>query len=271
MKKTVLALLLGLFCMQIQTVVAAPKSELWPRWQAHQQESDKIIDHTPWDRFLSVYLVTSEDGINRLKYGAVTKEDQAALDRYLKSLEKVAISQYSRNEQFAYWVNLYNAKTVALVLEHYPVESIKDISFGWFSFGPWDEKLLRVEGQSLSLNDIEHRILRPIWQDNRIHYAVNCASLGCPNLAAVAYTGKNSEKLLQAGAVAYINHPRGVSVDGQQLLLSKIYQWYMDDFGGNEKGLIKHFLKYAKPALAEQLKALQEPEIDYHYDWRLNQ
>ena len=123
--------------------------------------------------------------------------------------------------------------------------------------------------ESLSLNDIEHRILRPIYGDPRIHYAVNCASLGCPNLAGLAYTATNTESLLEAGARAYINHPRGVELANGRLRLSSIYKWFKVDFGGTDERLLVHLRKYAEPELARQLAAY-DGRIRYDYDWDLN-
>ena len=99
-------------------------------------------------------------------------------------LSGVAIGGYAPDEQRAFWINLYHALTVRVILSHYPVSGIReiDISPGLFARGPWDRKLIPVEGVELTLNDIEHRILRPIWRDPRVHYALNCASLGCPDL-----------------------------------------------------------------------------------------
>jgi Protein of unknown function, DUF547 len=158
----------------------------------------------------------------------VAPEDRKALKSYLENLQSLQISQYNRAEQKAYWINLNNALTVEVVLSRYPVESIRDIGIspGLFSRGPWDAKLLTVEGEKLSLNDIEHRILRPIWRDARVHYAVNCASLGCPNLQPAAFTTDNTENLLERGAKEYVNHPRGVAVRNQKLRVSSIYVWF---------------------------------------------
>ena len=149
------------------------------------------------------------------------------------------------------------------------METITNISFSFFSFGPWDEDLLSVEGVELSLNDIEHRILRPIWKDKRTHYALNCASLGCPNLLPQAFTYLNTESLLEQGARDYINHPRGVKIQGENLILSKIYEWYQADFGGNEEGVIKHLQRYSKNKKLDYLHA-DDLEIEYQYNWRLN-
>ncbi|MEE2732670.1 MAG: DUF547 domain-containing protein [Pseudomonadota bacterium] len=249
---------------------AAPKAEPWPKWEAHDAASTVVIDHSAWQQILDRYLsATGEPQATRFDYGAVSAQDKLLLAGYLSTLQNTRILTYNRAEQFAYWINLYNAATVNLILDHYPVESIRDIKFGFFSFGPWNEKLLKVEGEALSLNDIEHRILRPIWKDNRIHYAVNCASIGCPNLALKAYTADNTQSLLQQGAVDYVNHPRGVAVSGKDLQLSSIYDWYQSDFGGNEEGVIEHLLKYANPELTGRLSG-HDLDVDYHYDWGLN-
>ncbi len=134
------------------------------------------------------------------------------MKNYLQSLQGISISGYNRKEQQAYWINLYNALTVDLIISRFPVASIRDINIspGLLARGPWGAKLFTVEGEKLSLDDIEHRILRPIWKDERIHYGVNCASLGCPNLQPAAYTGENTEALLDKGAKEFINHARGV-------------------------------------------------------------
>src|SRR5262249_12387039 len=165
-------------------VGAAPRAELWPKWQAHDENFAGSVDHSAWNRFLQTYVGIGRDGIARIPYARVAAADRDALSADLLRLAGVPISEYSPREQVAFWVDLYNELTVKLVLDHYPVSSIKeiDISPGLFSSGPWGRKLIEIEGQALSLDDIEHRILRPIWHDPRIHYAVNCAALGCPNL-----------------------------------------------------------------------------------------
>ncbi|KPK22703.1 MAG: hypothetical protein AMJ61_16985, partial [Desulfobacterales bacterium SG8_35_2] len=141
---------------------------------------------------------------------------------------------------------------------------------GIFSNGPWDAKLLTVEGENISLNDIEHRILRPIWQDNRVHYAVNCASLGCPNLQPYSFTSKNLDKLLEKAAEDFINHPRGVSFINNRLLVSSIYFWFMEDFGGTESGIIEHLRRYLNSGNLKKLDIVQK-KIRHQYDWSLNE
>ncbi len=254
------------------TLYAAPKSDLWPRWQKHDAASTEKIDHEVWNRLLRRYLISPHpSGINRFRYATVASEDRVALKGYLQRLQGVAISLYNRAEQRAYWINLYNAQTVELILSRYPVRSIRDINIspGFFTSGPWGAKLLSIEGEKLSLDDVEHRILRPIWQDNRIHYALNCASLGCPNLQPEAFTGVNTDSLLEKGAREFINHPRGVTINNGKLRVSSIYVWFQEDFGSSAEGLLEHWGRYATGALANALNSYSGG-LTHDYDWLLN-
>lgn len=250
---------------------AAPKADLWPRWQTNDAQDNSRINHSAWADFLDKYLVSGQAGETSLiRYSNVSSEDKNTLTSYLDRLSMIAISKLNRAEQKAVWINLYNALTVHTVLAHYPVSSIRDISSGWFSSGPWDIKLISVEGIDLSLNDIEHRILRPIWQDNRVHYAVNCASLGCPDLQPEPYTAENSDQLLDKAAREFINSSRAVQVREKRLHLSSIFKWFRTDFGDSETALLNHLTSYADAELAEQLKNF-DGSISYDYDWSLNE
>ncbi len=267
-KRTVLAVLvLLLSTVQGQ---AAPSAELWPVWQANVPQSTLHIDHTAWGEFLQKYLLVAKDGTpNLMRYAAVTPADQQLLAAYLVKLSKVAVAQLKRTEQKAYWINLYNALTVKTILDHYPLASIRDIKSGWFSAGPWDLKLIIIAGLELSLNDIEHRILRPIWRDSRIHYAVNCASYSCPSLQPEAFTPENSERLLDQAARDYVNSPRGVQISDNKLVLSSIYDWYRIDFAESEAQLVGYLQSLAAPELEPRLHNFHGT-VSYDYDWRLN-
>ncbi|MGP1397411.1 MAG: DUF547 domain-containing protein [Inquilinaceae bacterium] len=270
-RRTVLTAALTAATLRPLPAVAAPKAVLWPRWQAHDPSSVATVDHTVWDRLLRTYVRLPADGIARFAYGAVTPADRAALVAYVRRLGAVPVSSLNRGEQWALWTNLYNALTVGTVLDHYPVASIRDIDIspGLFANGPWGRSMIAVEGQALSLDDIEHRILRPIWQDPRIHYAVNCAALGCPNLAAEAFTSANAEPMLEAAARAFVNHPRGVTISDGRVRVSSIYHWFEEDFGGSDRGIVAHLMRYADPDLAAALRG-RTMVRDLGYDWRLN-
>jgi hypothetical protein len=263
-----LALLAGCATLEAQVV---PAAEPLSRWERHSAASRAAVDHADWAALLQRYRSAGGDGVARFAYAAVGAADRERLKAYVRRLEAVDVDALNRREQLAFWVNLYNAVTVRTVLERYPVKSIRDIALGGglFQAGPWGAKLVTVGGTALTLDDIEHRILRPLWRDPRIHYVVNCASIGCPDLPARPLTGANAEATLEAAARAYVNHPRGAAVSGGRLTVSSIYRWFREDFGGSDAGVLDHLRRHAAPPLAAALAAITR--IDGHaYDWRLN-
>ena len=264
-----LALLFGF--LVVTESQAAPRADLWPYWEKSNESVGHSIDHRAWQEFLSEYVRADDTGMNRVSYAAVSMADKTELDEYVRRQSKLAITEYPRDEQLAFWLNLYNALTVKVILDHYPVQSIKriDISPVWFSSGPWGRKLVNIEGHALSLDDIEHRILRPIWKDPRIHYAVNCASVGCPDLGHTAYSAANIESELSHAARSYVNHPRGVAMQKSQVRLSSIYKWFEDDFGGSEDAVLDHIRQYASGELKHNLDNVSGIS-GYEYDWGLN-
>ena len=250
-------------------VSAAPDSDVQEFWMAHDEQSKIEVSHQAWQDLLDKYLDADHaSGVNRFNYKAVESSDRKALDDYLDSLQSLDPRQLSRNEQLAYWVNLYNALTAQVVLEEYPVESIRKIRFLTSPFGPWDKNLLKIQGKKLSLNDIEHGILRPIWKDPRIHFAVNCASIGCPNLVDEAFSAANADELMTDAANDFINHSRGVEIKGDTLVLSSIFDWYGGDFGSNEAEIVAYIAQFFDGDTS-QLKGLTK--FEYQYDWNLNQ
>jgi len=249
----------------------APKADLWDRWETHDPQSTLVVNHNQWDQFLKKYVVTDQSGLNRVKYDRVTDADTESLHAYIVNLRNVPVDKLNRKEQMAYWINVYNALTIRLILEFYPVKSIQDIDLGsgFFSSGPWGEKLFKLDDELLSLNDVEHRILRPIWKDARIHYAVNCASIGCPNLQNIAFTAANLETLLDKGAKSYINSDRNIKFRDGKLVASKIYSWFQEDFGGSEAAVLEHMRTYANVGVKTVLERVNSI-YDYSYDWGLN-
>jgi len=230
-----------------------------------------------FDALLAKYVKPSADGVNRVDYARwqASARDMASLHDYISHRAALTPSKMPRNDAFAFWVNLYNAVTLKVVLDRYPVSSIRDIkSEGLFDpkayIGPWRTKRVTVEGQSYSLDDIENDILRSGFKDPRLHYAINCASYGCPNLRAKGWTGANLDADLEMAARDFINHPRGVTVlPGNRLRVSSIYKWFNADFGGSDAGVLAHLRKYAGPALAAALTS--QPAItEDAYDWSLD-
>lgn len=257
-----LSAVLLLSLMVIQSAYAAPKAELWSYWQQDNPSNTKVISHQAWQELLNRYL--SVQGENTLfAYNNVTASDKKKLTTYIHSLANLDPRVYAKDEQYAYWVNLYNALTVQRILQDYPIKSITKLG-GLFSFGPWKEELVTINGKALSLNDIEHRILRPIWQDPRTHYAVNCASLGCPNLQPTAFNKNNKNALLEKAATEFINSDKGVLLQGNDVQLSEIYDWFKVDFGSDAQ-LWQHLRKY-RPSLTKP-----SGKVSFEYNWDLNQ
>ncbi|MBX2849909.1 MAG: DUF547 domain-containing protein [Acidiferrobacterales bacterium] len=251
-------------------IVAAPSSEVWDIWAKNDDTSTQVVDHSKWQAILDAYLNDeTTDGVNRFAYGKVTSEDKKKLKTYLKELTSLDPRTLAKDEAMAYWINMYNALTIDVVLDDYPVKSIRSIRFLTSPFGPWDKKLLKVAGERITLNDIEHRILRPIWQDERIHFAVNCASIGCPNLQRTAFNAENLDVLLEKGAEEFINHPRGVSRNGDKLMLSSIFDWYGVDFGTNENEVVEALTDFISEEHAQKLEGYTT--VKYDYDWSLNE
>ena len=254
---------------------AAPEKALWSYWNIHDDANTVALDHSTWQGFLDLYLLDSADGIRRVAYQKAAGEaGRATLAGYLVKMGAIDPRKLNSAEQLAYWINLYNALTIQVILNYPKKSSILRMgkaffSSGPFSSGPWDDKLITISGQKVTLNDIEHRILRPIWQDHRIHYAVNCASLGCPNLSKLAFQSNNVEALLAAAEHSYINHPRGVqfAVNGR-LEVSSIFDWYLDDFAADEAGLLTYLATHHDTLQSEL--AVYRGRIKYNYDWQLN-
>ena len=185
-------------------------------------------------------------GYNKVDYRLLAA-NLKALDEIVSTFEGEYPSMMQDDEVKAHWINLYNAATLKVVAEHYPVESIRDIKLGgtgFFGSGPWKHRFLSVEGEDLSLDDIEHKKLRRQFNDPLVHYALNCASKSCPNLLARPFTAETVAGQLEENAAAYINHQRGVDLREEGIVASKIYTWYAKDFGG-EKGLRTHWKRYA--------------------------
>lgn len=242
----------------------------FPVFSAVDNASTATVDNAAWNAFLERYLSLNGDGVMLIDYGAVSDADKAALKDYVALLENTDPAGLSSDEQLAYWLNFYNALTVDVVLDHYPVASIRDIKAGPFDFkGPWNDELATVKGETLTLDDIEHAIIRPIYNEPRIHYGVNCASIGCPNLQPKAFEGATLDADLTRAARAFVNNPRGVLVEGNRVTASKIYAWFKEDFGESEADILDHIRQYADPDLAAELEGRTRINR-YEYDWALN-
>ncbi|MEM9706145.1 MAG: DUF547 domain-containing protein [Pseudomonadota bacterium] len=221
-----------------------------------------------WAAFLSAYVEMLNEGRTTVHYGDVSTDDHNGLKTFIAAMQLVNPAALSRADAFAFWANIYNALTVDIVLDHYPVKSIKAIRSG-ITPGPWRRKLFSIGGEQLTLDNIEHDILRAFWGDNRVHYALNCGSIGCPNLLPQPFVGETLDDTLDQAATEFINHPRSVDFIRGRLVASSIYSWYKEDFRQARGGVLGHFQKYAAPELKNALGS--ETRISRHtYDWSLN-
>ena len=210
-------------------------------------------DHSLFNDLLSSYVSTS--GVVNYKG---LKSVESKLNAYLENLDANAPSDsWSKHEQLAYWMNAYNAFTIKLILNNYPVNQITDLHGG----KPWDQKWISLGGKTYSLNDIEHSIIRPRFKDPRIHFAVNCAAKSCPPLLNKAYTGENVDSELTKVTRAFVNSSSN-KLSSSSIQLSKIFEWYAEDFGN----LIEFLNQYATEKVNSNAKIGYLP-----YNWDLNE
>lgn len=257
-----------LLCGLLPAGIAAEIRLITPPSEYTNINKAASVDHSAWQRFLNRYVVT-EGSRTRVRYAAVSPEDRALLDSYLVSMSSIDAHQLADNDAFAYWVNLYNALTVRVVLDHPEKETIRNMGGSWFRPGPWRQPLIEVNGQTLSLDDIEHGILRADWADHRIHFVVNCASVGCPNLSPRAYLGHDLEARLNSAEQEFLRDSRAISIasDGT-VILSTLFDWYESDFAPDLSGLLSYLADH-RPDLADALNRANL-KVDYEYDWTLN-
>ena len=225
---------------------------------------------TDYADVLSRNLAPGADGVNLFDYAAAKDNgDHETIKAFIAEQTAKAPSTMNDAEATAYWANLYNAVTLDVVLDNYPVKSIRSIG-GMFSMGPWGRELVTVEGHELSLDDIEHDILRVDFASPYIHYMVNCASYGCPNLRQELWTADSLTEDQRAAARDFINTDRGVSIrkDGR-IAVSKIYKWFDEDFGDSDDDLRAHLAKHATGARLDALQSGAKFKGS-HYNWDLN-
>lgn len=259
------------FLMITNLAFASFNKNIWPKWEVNNPLSKSVISHQEWQDFLNKHVITNEEGINLVDYPNLTEADELLLKHYITRLSRINIRDYNRHEQLAFWLNLYNALAVQTVARYYPVTNIHEVNItpGIFNSGPWGAGLVTIEGARLSLDEIQNNIIRAIWNDPRVHYALNDASIGAANLSKQAFQGNAIEAQLNKAAYEYINSLRGIQVIEDKLIASKIYKWYVADFGNNEADLIFHLSQYANEPLRTQLKHINTIN-SYIYNWHLN-
>lgn len=267
LKRTLLfGLLFGLPLLFSVTASAAPPAKLIPFWNDHSPSSRLTPDHGVWQTLLDTYLIDEHpSGIFRFDYQNVSEEDEKKLLNYVAYLQQLDPRQLNKARQKAYWINLYNATIVLYVVLSNTDDSLPRVDRGEF----WTTNRFNIALQDLSFNDIEHGILRPIFQDERIHFVLTRAALGSANLPAVAFTAENMEEQLDKAAREFVNHPRGLAFNDEgDAQLSRVFKWYQRDFGSNNDELKGYLKKYVDEDKARRLD--RSKKLRYQFDWSLN-
>ncbi|MBB1488585.1 DUF547 domain-containing protein [Oceanospirillum sp. D5] len=249
---------------------------------SHSVLASERFDHTPWQSLLQHHVY-------ELRGGQATEVDYAGFNQhrdnlkaYLNQLAEVSqkqFDQWEKTEQLAFLINAYNAWTVELILTRYPeLDSIKDL--GSLFSSPWKKEFIPLLGEVRSLDDIEHGLIRGSGRYNepRIHFAVNCASIGCPALARTAYTGDQLEQQLEQATQGFLMDRTRNRLNDDELEVSSIFKWYREDFeqGWRNTDSLATFLALYSDALGltqEQSLRLQQNKTDIDflsYDWKLN-
>jgi len=230
-------------------------------------------DYTSWQNLLTRYY----DPAKGMNYKGLKEHDKAALDQLRQKLAAVDVNGLAKPDQLAYWINLYNVTTVATVVEHYPVDSIRDISTDpVIRLNVFKKPSVKTKAGALSLNDVENDKIRTGFKDPRIHFAINCAAKSCPPIRTEPYVGARVNEQLDDQARRFLTGPHGVRLekDGSDLdvHVTKILDWFKDDFeawGGGRIAFVRKFLPSDKQKQLDAAKGKTDLEFD-DYDWALN-
>ena len=247
--------------------ISAQEAKLIKFWSDFEPKSVMTVRHEPWQEILDTYVDDQHSsGINRFDYQAVSDSDFAKLKEYLAYLQLLEPRQLNSSEAKAYWINFYNALMVDLIIDAVrddDIDSIRNLG-GRFS----RRNRVTVVMQNISIDDIHHGILRPIWNDTRVHFALATGALSGGNLQKRAYTGENVDELLQKAQNEFFNHDRAIRFEDGNVIASSIFNWYRDDFVESKSQLVP----YIGQRVGETKKALLAgiTRVRFDYDWTLN-
>ena len=261
-----LAIAFALIGMMVGTVSAqGTVGQVWP---AAQQVSIDQIDHSSFDQLLQKYV--DENGQVAYKTWHASAADRQALTNYLAHLSQASSTQpASREAQLAYWINAYNAVTIEGIMQVYPTSSIRNHTKA-VGHNIWKRLFLHSGGKKLSLEDIEHKVLRKM-NEPRIHFAIVCASIGCPRLLNRAYFPQSLGEQLAVNTQDFFSRAQNLQVSGNTISMSKIMEWYGTDFAQSPQQQAQVLAKYF-PAQVQQLAASGNFRVSYlGYDWNLNE
>ncbi|WP_378178288.1 DUF547 domain-containing protein [Aquimarina sp. SS2-1] len=216
--------------------------------------SQETVDHSAWDQIL--VLNVTDDGL--VDYDGVTS-DVLVFYKYFRYLQNISPeNHWSQEEKLAYWLNVYNATVMKMIIDEYPIQSINQIE------NPWKRKVFKSKGVRYSLDDIEHNILRK-YGDPRIHFLLNCGSISSPRLWNRAYTSTNIAYALEERTKEFINDPQRNQINSKTVRISQLFEWYEDDFASNHIDVIDFINQYSTITINKNM-----PKKYVTYDWSLN-
>lgn len=248
--------------------VVFAKAPLGQQWPATQQVSFEAIDHAAFDALLRKYV--DPDGYVDYQAWHASAADRAALQQYLLSLSRgTRAKSSSRPAELAFWINAYNAVTLEGILQEYPTSSIRNHTAKVAGYNIWKDLPLLVGGEAFSLDAMEHQVLRKFGEP-RIHFAIVCASVGCPRLRNEAYVSSRLEEQLADNTRDFFSRPQNLQVEGATLQLSSILEWFGSDFGASQRDQLQAIRPYL-PQGAQQVVQGGSARVAYlNYDWSLN-
>ncbi len=229
-------------------------------------------DYTVWGDLLAKHY----DPLKGMNYKALKARDKATLDRLRQQMAQVDVAALPRPDQLAYWINLYNVSVVGIVVDNYPVESIRDLSTDPIvRLNVFKKPSVAVKGGKLSLNDIENDKVRAGFKDPRIHFAINCAAASCPPIRKEPYVGARIDQQLDDQTRWFLNGPKGVRLEqkGRTLVVhtTKVMDWFADDFETWGGGRVAFLKKHLAPETRRRLEAARDVELAFDdYSWKLN-
>ncbi len=221
------------------------------------------IDYRNYEKFLEEYMSVSADGISYFDYKNVSAGGHQLIKNQLRLMEGIFITNYKPQIQLGYWLNLYNIIVLDEVLNNYPIDKIRDIR------NIWSDKRVTVQSLPLSLDDIEHKIIRPTFKDYRIHSALNVASISSGRLPKKAY-GENINQELQDSMASWLKRPDIFRIEGNNIHLVQAVEWYIEDFGNKESTMLQSISLHLAPSENLKLQKISKKKVIYDYNWDLN-
>ncbi len=267
-KNTLISLLVltALMCSQSFAAIEMRMIEFWNDAESASQIN---VDHSPLQQILQKYVAPDHpSGISRFNYNAVSDSDLFKLQQYLDYLQLLEPRQLRSAEAKAYWVNLYNAATLNMVIQANRDRNVSKVRARGLPARLWRRDIVKVVQQDLSLDDILHGIIRPIYQDHRVHYALFFCTIGGPDMPTEVLDGENNDELLSKLETQYLQQSRAVRLENGELVLSEMFESFDTDFASNRFTLINYFKQHVPEPVAEAISSAVD--IRYDYDWMLN-